>query len=152
MAISPAQVEHRRLLAWWLTGSAVLLVILVAFAGYFVFATVSSFVHTGLGCLPNDFPRYPRVVIVEIDQRYDSLQRGDTMDCRMRLASTDHYDSVNTFYRARLNSGDWWYSSYFEPPDGSQIDFSRRSRALTRGTMTIHKQLGGTPFEVDLVS
>ncbi len=150
--MAPAQAEHHRLVVWWLTGSAVLLVILVVFAGYFVLSTVGWFVHTGLGCLPNDFPRYPHAVVVEIDQRFDSLPHGDSMDWRMRLASNGPYDSVNTFYRAQLNSGDWWYSSYFEPGDGSQIEFSRRSRALTRGSMTIHKQPGGTPFEVDLAS
>lgn len=139
-------------MVWWLTGSATLLVVLIAFAGYFVFSTFGSFLHTGLGCLPNDFPRYSHVTIVEIDQRFDSAPLGDTSDCRMRMASAAPYDSVNAFYRAQLNSRDWMYSSYFEPGDGSLIEFSRRSRPLTRGSMTIHKQPGGTPFEVELVS
>ena len=144
--------EHRRLLVWWLTSAAILLVILVAAAGYLVVSTVGPLVQHRTGCLPSDFPIYPHTIIVEVDVRYDALSNGNTSDCRMRMGSTDPYDPVNTFYRQQLNSGDWWYSSYFEPGDGSIIDFSRRSRALTKGSMTIHKQRGGTPFEVDLTT
>jgi hypothetical protein len=145
--------EHRRMVVWWLTGAGALLVVLLAFGGYFVVSTVASFVpaHRS-GCLPPDFPAYAHVTVLEVDQSFEPPINGDSGDCRMRLSSKDSYDSVNSFYRQHLNSGDWIYSRYSEDSGGSIIAFSRRSRALTQGSMTIHKQGNGTPFEVQLFS
>ena len=150
--MNPAMAAHRRLLVWWLTSAGILLVILLALAGYFVVSTVGPLLAHGTGCLPSDFPVYQNTQIIEVDVRYDGVPNGDRTDCRMRMGATAPYDSVNTFYRKQLNSGDWWYSSYFEQGGGSIVQFSRRSRAVARGSMTIHDQAGGTPFEVDLVS
>jgi hypothetical protein len=145
--------QHRRLVVWWLTGAATLLVVLLAFGGYFVVSTLASFVpaHRS-GCLPSDFPAYAQVSILEVDQSFEPPINGDSGECRMRMSSKDSYDSVNSFYRLQLNSGEWMYTRYFEDTGGSIITFNRRSRALTAGSMTIHKQGGGTPFEVQLFS
>jgi hypothetical protein len=151
--VSPAMAEHRRLVVWWLTSASTLLVLLLIFGGYFVVTTVASFIparHSG--CLPSDFPMYPHVTVLEVDQSFQPPLNGDSTQCHMRMSSKDSYDSVNSFYRRHLNAGDWAYSSYFEDIGGSIIDFYRWSRALTKGTMTIHKQGGGTPFEVQLFS
>jgi hypothetical protein len=151
--ISPAMAEHRRLAVWWLTSAATLLVILLVFGGYFVVTTVGSFIPAHrAGCLPSDFPAYPHMTILEMDQSFQPPLNGDSGECRMRMSSKDAYDSVNSFYRLHLNAGDWRYSSYFEDIGGSSIAFYRYSRALTKGAMTIHKQGGGTPFEVQLFS
>ena len=152
-SLSPAMAEHRRLVVWWLTSAGTLLVLLLIFGGYFVVTTVASFIpahHSG--CMPSDFPVYPRVTILEVDQSFQPPLNGDSTECRMRMSSKDSYDSVNSFYRQHLNAGDWRYSSYFEDIGGSSIDFYRWSRALTKGAMTIHKQGNGTPFEVQLFS
>ena len=151
--VSPAMAEHRRLVVWWLTGAAALLVVLLAFGGYLVVSTVASFVpaHRS-GCLPLDFPTYAHLTILEVDQSFEPPINGDSGECRMRMSSKDSYDSVNSFYRQHLNSGDWTYSRYSEDTGGSIIAFSLRSRPLTEGSMTIHKQGNGTPFEVQVFS
>lgn len=150
--ISPAMAEHRRLVVWWLTSAGTLLVILLAFAGYFVASTLASFVHTGVGCLPGDFPNYPKAAVVEVDLAFGTPVQGDTRVCHMRLTSKDEYQKVNSFFRQRLNSGDWLYSRYSEDSGGSILAFYMRTRELTYGMVTMHKQPGGTPFEVQLFS
>jgi hypothetical protein len=151
--LSPAMAEHRRLVVWWLTGAGALLLVLLAFGGFYVFSTAASFVPAHhLGCLPPDFPEYPHVTILEVDQSFEPPVNGDSGQCRMRLSSKDSYDSVNSFYRHQLNTGDWIYSSYSGDSGGSITIFSRRSRALTRGTVIVHKLGSGTTFEVQLFS
>jgi hypothetical protein len=149
--VSPAMKEHRRLVVWWLTGAGALLVILLAFGGYFLVSTVSSFAH-GVGCLPVDFPNYPKAAVVEVDLAFGTPVQGDTRECRMRLSSRDEYQSVNTFFRNRLNSRDWVSSRYSEDSVGSVIAFYMRTRKLTYGMVTMHKLRGDTPFEVQLFS
>jgi hypothetical protein len=93
---------------------------------------------------------YPHTTILEVDQSFQPPMNGDSGECRMRLSSKDSYDSVNSFYRLHLSAGDWMYSSYFEDNSGSITIFRRRSRPLTQGMLTIHKQGTGTTFEVQL--
>ena len=150
--VTPAILQHRRLVVWWLTSAGILLVILVAFAGYYAVSTVASFVHGGYGCLPGDFPRYTNAVVVEVDFSLGNPVQGDTKTCRMRLSSRDGYESVNTFFRKRLNSDDWSYRSYLEDSAGSILAFYLRARPLTYGSVTMQKQAGGTPFEIELFS
>ena len=146
--------ERRRLLVWWLTGSATLLVILIAFAGYFVIATAGSFIHPTWGCLPGDFPRYTHAVIQEIDQTFDTLPLGATQECRMRIATADSYNEVYDFYYKQFSAGDWTWSFIggSEQTGGAIMSFNRKSRPQTHGSMTIHAQRGGTPFEVQLIT
>jgi len=149
--LSPAMAEHRRLVVWWLTSAGTLLVVLLAFGGYFVVSTVASFAH-GVGCLPVDFPNYPKAVVIEVDLAYGTPVQGDTKECRIQLSSHDEYLRVNTFFRQRLNSGDWLYSRYSDDSGGSILAFYMRTRKLTYGMITIHKQHGGTPYEIQLFS
>ena len=140
------------MLVWWLTSASTLLVVLLFVAGYYVVSTVQSFVHTHrTGCLPADFPIYSSVTVLEVDETIALPGNGGSAECRMGLTSKDPYDSVNSFYRAQLNSGDWFYISYTEDVGGSITSFQRRSHPATRGSVTIHKQGGGTPFEVQLL-
>ena len=146
--------ERRPLLVWWLTGSAALLVVLIAFAGYFVVSSASSFIHPMWGCLPGDFPRPAHVAIAEIDQRFDSLPLHATVDCRMRLGSPASFNSIYDFYYKQLSAGDWTWTAILgsEQTGGATMAFTRRSRPDTHGSVTIHKQTGGTPFEIELIS
>lgn len=148
-------VEHRRLLVWWLTGAATLLVILIAVLGYFVVSTASSFVHPTWGCLPEDFPRPAHVAILEVDQVYDQLPAGATLDCHMRVATRDSYASVYDFFYKHLAQGDWTWTFIGGGSDvtgGDTITFKRRSRPDVHGSLTIQKRLGLTPILIQLIS
>jgi hypothetical protein len=140
---SPATAKRRRLMIWWLTSTSTLLVVLVAVLAVWVYQQI-PFERAGLGCLPADFPIYPKMTVLEIDQQFEMPMQGDTKTCRMRLSSSAPFGSVNSFYRQRLNSGDWMYTSYSEDSGGSITIFQLRSRPLTSGLITVLNQPAGT--------
>lgn len=129
-------------------------VLLIAYGGYIVISMAGSVIRPSWGCLPGDFPRYSHAAIAEMDQIFDSLPAGETMECRMRLGVADAFQDVYDFYYKRLAMGDWTFSSAggSEQTGGATIAFNRLSRPQTHGSMTIHAQGRGTPFEVDLIS
>jgi len=150
-ALTPAMARHRKLMVWWLTSTSTVLVVLVAVAAIWAYQQI-PFGPRGLGCLPSDFPTFPKTTILEVDQSFEMPVQGDTRACRMRLSSTERFDSVNSFFRQRLNAGDWMYTRYSEDSGGAITDFQLRSRALTYGVVTVHKQPIGTAFEIELFS
>jgi hypothetical protein len=92
------------------------------------------------------------MTLLEIDQQFEAPMQGDTRSCRMRLSSSAQYGSVNSFYRQRLNSGDWMYTSYSEESGGSLTNFQLRFRPLTSGQITILDQHPGATIDVRLNS
>jgi hypothetical protein len=150
-SLTPAAARHRKLMVWWLTSTSTLLVVLIAIAAIWAYQQI-PFGRTGLGCLPSDFPTFPKTTVLEVDQSFEMPVQGDTGRCRMRLSSTVGFESVNSFFRQRLNSGDWMYTQYSEDPWGAVTNFRLRSRALTYGVLTVHKQPVGTTFEIELFS
>ncbi len=147
----PAVVRRRKLMVWWLTSTSSLLVVLVAVAAILAYQQI-QLGRTGLGCLPSDFPTFPKTTVLEVDQSFEMPVQGDTGSCRMRLSSAESFDSVNSFFRHRLDLGDWMYTRYSEDPGGAIINFRLRSRALTYGVVTVHKQPVSTTFEIELFS
>jgi hypothetical protein len=150
-ALTSGMARRRKLMVWWLTSTSSLLVVLVAVAAVLAYQQIQSG-RTGLGCLPYDFPTFPKATVLEVDQTFEMPMQGDTGRCRMRLSSSEGLDSVNSFFRQRLNSGDWMYSEYLEDPSGAITYFQLKSRALTRGVVTVHKLPVGTTFEIELFS
>jgi hypothetical protein len=142
--------QRRRLLVWWLTGAATLLVILSAFAGYFVISTVGSFVTAHpVGCLPSDFPTYPGSTVREIDQTF--AVPGSIAQCRVRMTTPQVFQDVNSFYKAELVSGQWETTAYAGDINSSTITFDRRSHPLTRGLVSITSNVGSaTAVEVQV--
>jgi hypothetical protein len=149
---SAAVGQRKRLMVWWLISTATLLAVLLAFAVFFVASTVGYFVHTGVGCLPADFPSYPKASVIEVDLAFGTPVQGDTKECRMRLISSDGFDHVNSFFRHRLSAGQWSPRGYSEDAGGSILNFYLKSRGLTYGAITVHKQLAGTPYDIQLFS
>ena len=147
----PATAQRRKLLIWWLTSTSTLLVVLLAALALLVYEQI-PFGRDGFGCLPADFPLYPKMTLLEIDQRFEVPVQGDTKTCRMRLSSSAPFGSVNSFYRQRLNSGDWMYTSYSEESGGSFTIFQLRSRPLTSGQMTVLGQAAGATLDIQLNS
>jgi hypothetical protein len=147
----PATAQRRKLLIWWLTSTSTLLVVLLAALALLVYQQIPSG-RAGFGCLPADFPLYPKMTLLEIDQQFEAPVQGDTKSCRMRLSSSAPFGSVNSFYRQRLNSGDWMYTSYSEESAGSFTIFQRRSRPLTSGRMTVLGQAAVTTLDIQLNS
>lgn len=143
--------KRRRLLVWWLTSTSTLLVVLLATLALLVYQQI-SFGKAGFGCLPANFPLYSKMTVLEIDQQFEAPMQGDTRSCRMRLSSTALYGSVNSFYRQRLKSGDWRYTSYSEESGGSLTLFQLSSRPLTSGQITVLDQHPGTTVDVRLNS
>lgn len=144
--------RRRRLAVWWITSLSLLAAVLLGFTTYFIVSTVRSYLPMHhVGCLPSDFPIYRSLTVLEVDQTFALPGYPQTAQCRMRLVSNDRYDSINTFYRVQLNSGSWVYTSYEEDLGGSIIQFDRRAHPSTRGSLTIHKQGGGTPLEILLI-
>jgi len=92
------------------------------------------------------------MTVLEIDQRFEVPVQGDTKTCRMRLSSSAPFGSVNSFYRQRLNSGDWMYPSYSEDSGGSITIFQLRSRPLTSGQMTVLSRAAGATLDIQLNS
>src|SRR5260370_28840127 len=141
----PAVVRRRKLMVWWLISTSSLLVVLLAVAAILAYQQI-QLGRTGLGCLPSDFPTFPKTTVLEVDQSFEMPVQGDTGSCRMRLSSTERFDHVNSFFRQRLNSADWMYTRYSADPGGAITNFQLRSRALTYGVVTVHKQPIGTAF------
>jgi hypothetical protein len=112
-SLTPAAARHRKLMVWWLTSTSTLLVVLIAVAAIWAYQQI-PFGRTGLGCLPSDFPTFSKTTVLEVDQSFEMPVQGDTGRCRMRLSSTEGFDSINSFFRQRLNSGDWMYTRYSE--------------------------------------
>jgi hypothetical protein len=138
-------------MVWWLTGASSLLAVLIAVIALLAYQQI-QLGRAGLACLPADFPTYPKMTVLEVDQSYEVPVQGDTKTCFVRLSSNDPFDTVNTFYRQRLNSGDWMYTRYSEDPGGAITSFQLRSRVLTYGVVTIHKFPVGTKLEIRLFS
>ena len=136
---------------WWLTSTSTLLVVLIAVLAIWAYQQI-PFGRAGFGCLPADFPIYPKMTVLEIDQQFEVPMQGDTKTCRMRLSSSAPFGSVNSFYRQRLNSGDWVYTSYSEGSGGSITIFQLRSRPLTSGRVTVLGQPAGTTLDIQLNS
>jgi|SRR5579859_1971503 len=151
-AISPAMAAHRRLVVWWLTGAVTLLVVLLAFTGYFAVSTFDSIVHPALGCLPASFPSYPQAAVSEVDVLYGTPSVGDTKECRIRLSSEASFENVSNFFRQGLNSGDWRQTSYVDGSTDAVLEFERRSRNLTHGEVGMARQPVGTAFAITLDS
>jgi len=151
-SLSPAMAEHRRLVVWWLTGAGTLLVILLAFGGYFAVSTFGSIVHPALGCLPASFPSYPHAAVVEVDVLYGTPSVHDTKECRMRLSSKDSFENVSNFFLQGLNTGDWRQTSYVVGSTVANLEFERRSRYLTHGQVGMTRQPVGTAFAITLDS
>ena len=147
----PATAQRRKLLIWWLTSTSTLLVVLLAALALLVYEQI-PFGRAGFGCLPANFPIYQKMTVLEIDQQFEVPVQGDTRTCRMRLSSSAPFGSVNSFYRQRLNSGDWMYTSYSEDSGGSITIFQLRSRPLTSGLVTVQNQHTGTTLDVRLNS
>jgi hypothetical protein len=147
----PVTAQRRKLLIWWLTSTSTLLAILLVALALAVYQQI-PFGRAGFGCLPADFPIYPKMTVLEIDQRFEVPVQGDTKTCRMRLSSSAPFGSVNSFYRQRLNSGDWMYTSYSEESGGSFTIFQRRSRPLTSGRITVLSQAAVTTLDIQLNS
>jgi hypothetical protein len=141
--------EHRRIVIWWLAGASTLLVVLAAVAAYWIFTTAGSFVNSHRnGCLPSDFPTYPQFTVQEVDESFPVV--GSLAQCRMRLSSRDVYESVNNFYRAELNAGDWKTTAYVEGAGTSDLNFERRSHPSNRGVVSVFQAGGTTEIQVQL--
>src|SRR5260370_37584139 len=100
----PAVVRRRKLMVWWLTSTSSLLVVLVAVAAILAYQQI-QLGRTGLGCLPSDFPTFPKTTVLEVDQSFELPVKGYTETCRMLLGSAESLASVNSFSRHRPNLG-----------------------------------------------
>lgn len=146
---TPRQAEQRRLLIWWFTSASILLVVVAAVAVYWIFTTVSSFVASHpIGCLPSGFPKYPNVVVQEVDQSF--RVSASPAQCRVRMASRDDFESVDAFYHVQLNVNDWMLTGYANDGNESTIAFGQRSRRATSGVMSIYQVPGLTDVQVQL--
>ena len=138
---------------WWLAGGctliiALIVVVVIAGAGFGAFSLYHRFLGGGFSCLPSDFPAYPGATYA--GETYDLNGPSPGNACKMVYASNDSVGTVFDFYASRLNKGDWRVVS----SDGTagQIAFASPKKAATNGTVSITTRGSQSVITVQLYS
>lgn len=99
---------------------------MVLYVGVHVFSAL----HIGFSnCLPSDFPQYPRASLASVVIS-DSLG-----NCTIQYRTRDSAAEVETFYKTRLDQGDWAITSVDD--QAGMIRFQRTSLPTTTGYVRI---------------
>jgi hypothetical protein len=124
------------------TAAAWVVLIVLLFVALFT-VLIPTLQYGGRGEIPNDFPVYPGA---QMGSAY-GVSAGGCTSVQATWSTSDGADAVQSFYEARLSSGDWTITS----TSNGRIDFKGTSGPQRTGTIYIRANEFAHETVIDLV-